>query len=133
MVSLVGSDAWASGEVSMELTASHAIQGIMVLATVAGGYAVVKSNLSRVMQDLEDHIKRTEDNRAKFDARLDDAESERMTFATQINTLKDINSPKELKVLNREIATALNDIKHLERQIEHLISIHNGKHPDTSK
>ena len=57
MVSLVGSDAWASGEVSMELTASHAIQGIMVLATVAGGYAVVKSNLSRVMQDLEDHIK----------------------------------------------------------------------------
>ena len=43
----------------MELTASHAIQGIMVLATVAGGYAVVKSNLARVMEDLENHIKGT--------------------------------------------------------------------------
>ena len=37
----------------MELTASHAMQGVLLLATVAGGYAVVKSNLSRVMQDLE--------------------------------------------------------------------------------
>ena len=37
----------------MELTASHAIQGVLLLATVAGGYAVVKSNLARVMEDLE--------------------------------------------------------------------------------
>lgn len=37
----------------MELTASHAIQGVMLLATIAGGYAVVKSNLSQVMKDLE--------------------------------------------------------------------------------
>ena len=108
-------------------------QAAIMLATIAGGYAVVRSQLARVISDLEEHMKRTEDNRSKFDARLDDAESERMTFSNQIQTLKDINSPQELKVLNREIATAINDIKHLERQIEHLISIHNGKHLDTSK
>ena len=69
----------------MELGASHAIQGIMVLATVAGGYAVVKSNLSRVMQDLEDHVKSAEDIREKFDARLDNAEQERGKIVNQLS------------------------------------------------
>tara|TARA_R100001594_G_scaffold16070_2_gene33385 strand:- start:820 stop:1161 length:342 start_codon:yes stop_codon:yes gene_type:complete len=113
----------------MELTASHAIQGVMVLATVAGGYAVVKSNLARVMEDLENHIKQTEDNRAKFDTRLDDAESERMTFATQINTLRGINSPGELKTINREMGAINEKLRNLEKQIDKLQSMHNGKHP----
>ena len=68
----------------MELTTSHAIQGIMVLATIAGGYAVVKSNLSRVMEDLEEHIKRFEEHKNKFDARLDDAESERSVLTLKL-------------------------------------------------
>ena len=88
----------------MELTASHAIQGIMVLATIVGGYAVVKSNLSRVMEDLERHIKKSETDWMKFDTRLDAAEEERGRHTLQITTLKDINSPAELKALNREMA-----------------------------
>mgnify|MGYP003124994335 CR=1 FL=1 len=36
----------------MELTTSHAIQGLIMLATIASGYAIVKNNLARVMQDL---------------------------------------------------------------------------------
>jgi predicted nucleic acid-binding Zn-ribbon protein len=101
----------------------------MVLATIAGGYAVVKSNLARVMEDLEEHMKKSEDHRNKFDARLDDAESERTLFAGQIDTLKNINSPQELKVLHREIATITADIKHLTKQLDRLQDMHNGKHP----
>ena len=41
----------------MELTAAHAMQGLMLIATIAGGYAVVKNQLSRVIEDLEEHIK----------------------------------------------------------------------------
>ena len=37
----------------MELTATHAIQGLIMLATIASGYAIVKNNLARVMEDLE--------------------------------------------------------------------------------
>ena len=117
----------------MELTASHAIQGVMVLATVAGGYAVVKSNLARVMEDLDRHIKSTSAFKSKFDARLDDAESQRAVFTSQIDVLKEINSDSELAHRNREMATLLAEIKVMKTQIAHLNSIHNGKHPDTTK
>ena len=117
----------------MELTASHAIQGVMVLATVAGGYAVVKSNLARVMGDLEDFMKRYEKQKGIFDARLDDAESQRAVFTSQIDVLKEINSVSELAHRNREMATLLAEIRGMKSQIEHLNSIHNGSHPDTSK
>ena len=117
----------------MELTASHAIQGIMVLATVAGGYAVVKSNLARVMEDLENHIKQTRGFQTKFDSRLDDAESQRAVFTSQIEILKEINSVSELAHRNRETATLLAEMKVMKSQIEHLNQIHNGSHPDTSK
>jgi len=129
LVSMVGIYKWASGELEMELGASHAIQGIMVLATVAGGYAVVKSNLSRVMHDLEDHIKSAEDTREKFDARLDNAEQERGKIANQVMTLKGINSPTELKLLHRELEGLQKDVKWLTKQLDQLVHTHNGKHP----
>ena len=113
----------------MELTASHAIQGVMVLATVAGGYAVVKSNLARVMGDLEDFMKRYEKEKGIFDARLDDAESQRAVFTSQIDVLKDINSVAALEHRNREMATLQAEVKVMKSQIAHLNAIHNGKHP----
>ena len=113
----------------MELTAAHAMQGLMLVATIAGGYAVVKAQLSRVMEDLEDHIKRTEDHKTKFDARLDDAESQRAVFTSQIGTLAQINSVSELASQNREMGEVLTRLQILERQIEKLQSQHNGSHP----
>ena len=115
----------------MELTASHAIQGIMVLATIAGGYAVVKSNLSRVMEDLHELVKRFEDHRKVFDARLDKAESERGEHALQIKTLKGINSPQELKGFHREMGEFSARLKATEKQIDKLDNQHNGSHPPT--
>ena len=126
---MVGRDIWTGSEIIMELGASHAIQGIMVLATVAGGYAVVKSNLSRVMNDLEEHIKGAENNREKFDARLDNAEQERGKIANQVLTLKSINSPNELKLLHRELEGLQKDVQWLTKQLDQLSHAHNGKHP----
>ena len=36
----------------MELTGGHVMQAVMLVATIAGGYAVVKNQLARVIQDL---------------------------------------------------------------------------------
>tara|TARA_R100000234_G_C4999727_1_gene179737 strand:- start:1456 stop:1812 length:357 start_codon:yes stop_codon:yes gene_type:complete len=113
----------------MELGASHAIQGVMVLATIAGGYAVVKANLSRVMEDLEEHIKKSEINREKFDSRLDNAEQERGKIINQVTTLKGINSPNELKLLHRELEGLQKDVHWISKQIDQLNHMHNGKHP----
>ena len=117
----------------MELTASHAIQGLMLIATIAGGYAVVKSNLQRVMEDLEIFHKNFDKFKADFDARLDDAESQLAVFSSQIDVLKDINSVSALEHRNREMATLQAEVKVMKAQIAHLNAIHNGTHPDTSR
>ena len=115
----------------MELTASHAIQGVLLLATVAGGYAVVKSNLARVMEDLELFQKNFDKFKSNFDARLDDAESQRAVFSSQIDVLKDINSVAALEQRNRELATMQAELKVLQDQVSHLQHIHNSTHPPT--
>jgi prefoldin subunit 5 len=117
----------------MEVDARLGMQAAIMLATIAGGYAVVKSQLSRVMEDLGNFIKRYEKSKAAFDQRLDEAESQRAVFNSQIDVLKEINSVSALEHRNRETATLLAEMKVMKSQIEHLNSIHNGKHPDTSK
>ena len=113
----------------MELTATHAIQGVLLLATVVGGYAVVKSNLARVMEDLDIFHKNFVKFKSNFDARLDDAESQRAVFSSQIDVLKDINSVSALEQRNRELATMQAELRVLRQMTEHLMHIHNSKHP----
>ena len=117
----------------MEVDARLGIQAAIMLATIAGGYAVVKAQLQRVISDLVDHIKKFEKHKSAFDARLDDAEPQRSVFASQISTLIDINSVSALERRNREMATLQAEVKVLQAQIQHLNDIHNSKHPETSK
>ena len=117
----------------MEVDARLGIQAAIMLATIAGGYAVVKAQLQRVISDLQEHIKRFDKHKSSFDARLDDAESQRSVFASQIKTLTDINSVSALEKRNREIATLIAAVKVLQSQVSHLNEIHNSKHPDTNK
>jgi len=113
----------------MELTTSHALQGLIMLATLASGYAIVKNNLSRVMQDLANFHKVFDKYKSDFDDRLDDAESQRAVFSSQIDVLKQINSVTALAASNREMATIKERLSVLKAEVEHLKSIHNGKHP----
>ena len=115
----------------MELTASHALQIAIMASTVIGGYAVVKSQLARVMEDLEVFIKRYEKSQVEFDQRLDEAAQSRAVFASQISVLKDINSVAALEHRNREMATMQAQIEVLQSQVAHLNKQHNGAHPPT--
>ena len=80
------------------------------------------------MEDLEEHIKRFEEHKNKFDARLDDAESERSVFNAQIKTLKDINSVDALERHNREMGDLQARLKMAEKNIGKLQHMHNGNH-----
>ncbi len=113
----------------MELTTSHALQGLIMLATIASGYAIVKNNLSRVMKDLELFHKTFDKYKGNFDDRLDDAESQRAVFSSQIDVLKQINSVTALAANNREMATIQEKLSVLKAEVEHLKQIHNSKHP----
>jgi len=113
----------------MELTTSHALQGLIMLATIASGYAIVKNNLSRVMKDLELFHKTFDKYKGNFDDRLDDAESQRAVFSSQIDVLKQINSVTALAASNREMATIQERLSVLKAEVDHLKHIHNSKHP----
>ena len=104
-------------------------QGAIMLAGIAGGYAVVKQQLTRVISDLDKHIKAADEKSEKFDTRLDNAEQERGKIANQVLTLKSINSPTELKSLNRELEGLQKDVAWLAKQVDYLNNMHNGKHP----
>lgn len=113
----------------MEIDGKLGMQLAIMLATIAGGYSVVKSQLARVMEDLERFIKRYEKSQIEFDQRLDDGQQSRAVFASQIDVLKDINSVTALEHRNREMATLQAQVEVLQAQVKHLASIHNGKHP----
>tara|TARA_X000001388_G_scaffold73870_1_gene66114 strand:- start:273 stop:623 length:351 start_codon:yes stop_codon:yes gene_type:complete len=113
----------------MEVDAKLGMQLAIMLATVAGGYAVVKNQLARVMEDLGHFMKQYEKSKATFDQRLDEAESQRAVFTSQIDVLKEINSVPALEHRNREMATLQAQVEVLQAQVAHLASIHNGKHP----
>lgn len=113
----------------MELTTSHGIQLILLLATVAGGYAVVKSNLSRVMMDLEQFHKAHERYKQQFDERLDAAESDRSVLTARVNTLASINSVDNLADLNSRLARLEMGQEMLFKESDMMKKIHNGNHP----
>ena len=109
----------------MEVTTSHALQGLIMLATLASGYAIVKNNLARVMHDLATFHKVFDKLKHDFD----EAESQRAVFSSQIDVLKQINSVSALAASNREMATIQERLSVLKAEVDHLKQIHNGKHP----
>ena len=109
----------------MELTAAHAMQGLMLVATIAGGYAVVKSQLARVIQDLA----KINDELDSINKRLDIAESSTAVFQHQISILGHILSPERLEKNHREIADLMARIKVAEDRINRNTNMHNGTHP----
>ena len=113
----------------MEIDGKLGMQLAIMLATIAGGYSVVKNQLARVIEDLEAFIKRYEQSKSAFDQRLDEAESQRAVFTSQIDVLKEINSVPALEHRNREMATMQSQISIMQSQIDHLVALHNGSHP----
>ena len=99
----------------MEFGARELVQFGTLLATLAGAFAVVKSQLTRVMEDLEKIGKELE----KLNARLDE---------TEINVLSDINSVRSLAGHNREMGDVLARMKIIEKDIDNNKKLHNGKH-----
>ena len=109
----------------MELTGGHVMQAVMLVATIAGGYAVVKNQLARVIQDLA----KINDELESVNKRLDAAESSTAVFKHQITILGHILSPAQLEKEHREVADIQARIKVAEGRISSLSAMHNSKHP----
>ena len=113
----------------MELGSREAIQFLFVVATLAGSFQMVKSNLARVMKDLE-HLKKELEN---INMRIDNVESASAVIHHQVKVLGSILSPDNLEKHNRELQDlqARTDVN--TRDIQIISKMHNGSHPHIGK
>ena len=109
----------------MELGTREAIQFLSIVATLAGAFAVVKSQLSRVIEDLKAIQKEME----TINTRLDTIESGSAVFRHQVGVLGNILSPQNLDKQSREIAEVKKELTYLRESSERMYKMHNGSHP----
>ena len=109
----------------MELGARELVQFISLVATLAGAFAVVKSQLARVIEDL----KKVMSEMDLINQRLDAIESGSAVFKHQVNVLGGILSPSNLDRQSREIAEVKKELTYLREAADRLYKMHNGTHP----
>ena len=108
----------------MELGTRELVQFVSLVATLAGAFAVVKSQLSRVIEDLKAIQKEME----TINTRLDTIESGSAVFRHQVGVLGTILSPANLDKQSREIAEVKKELTHLRDASDRMYKMHNGKH-----
>tara|TARA_R110000737_G_scaffold40079_4_gene60456 strand:+ start:3516 stop:3872 length:357 start_codon:yes stop_codon:yes gene_type:complete len=108
----------------MELGMREAVQFFSIIATLAGAFAVVKSQLSRVIEDLDKITREME----KVNERLDASEQGMAVFKHQVNTLAGILSPTNLERRNREMASMEKELSYLREASDRMYKTHNGRH-----
>ena len=109
----------------MELGTRELVQFISLVATLAGAFAVVKSQLARVIEDLKAVQKEME----IINTRLDTIESGSAVFKHQVNVLGGILSPGNLDKQSREIAEVKKELTYLHEAADRMYKMHNGVHP----
>ena len=109
----------------MELGTRELVQFISLVATLAGAFAVVKSQLSRVIEDL----KNIEAEMHTINERLDTIESGSAVFKHQVSVLGNILSPSNLDKQSREIAEVKKEVTYLREAADRMYKMHNGVHP----
>ena len=112
----------------MELGTRELVQFVSLVATLAGAFAVVKSQLARVIEDL----KKVMSEMDLINQRLDAIESGSAVFKHQVNVLGGILSPSNLDKQSREIAEVKKELTHLREASDRMYKMHNGKHGPVS-
>ena len=109
----------------MEFGIRELVQFGTLLASLAGAFAVVKSQLARVIQD----IKTMNTELHELNARLDRAEADSAVVKHQNNVFGTILSPGNLKELNMRIAELQTEMKVVHKNLDKIYTMHNGTHP----
>lgn len=109
----------------MELGAREMLTFATVLCGLAGTWAVIKSTVARIQEDL----KGVSEELASLNTRLDATESGDAVTKHQLNVLGGMLSPPEMAARSRELEGFLHRINALRRDTDSLMHIHNNVHP----
>ena len=113
----------------MEFGIREVVQFGTLLASLAGAFAVVKSQLARVIQDIKNMSIELHD----LNTRLDKTEADSAVIKHQNEVFGDILSPTNLKDLNRHIAELQTEMKVVHKNLDKVYEMHNGTHPPIDK
>jgi len=109
----------------MEIGAREAFQFLSVIAALAGAFAVCRSQLARVVEDLKGLIS----SMHSVEQRLDDGQASMAVFKAQIEILGEINSPGNLERRHTSAGLAEARLQAVQARVEELVKQHNGSHP----
>ena len=109
----------------MEFGIRELIQFATLLASLAGAFAVVKSQVSRIIED----ISKLQHYVTKLESRLESLESSQAVIQHQVKVFGCILSPANLKILNTDLTEVKTEIKIIHKNLDKLYGMHNGKHP----
>ena len=113
----------------MELGTRELVHFCLLVATIAGSFQVVKSQLNRLMKDFEKALQEIND----MNARLDKMEADSAVVHHQTRILASILSPANLKEQTKEVANLRARLEIAARDIKMLYKMHNGAHPSTGE
>ena len=113
----------------MEFGVRELIQFGTLLASLAGAFAVVKSQLARVIQDIKNMNTELHD----LNTRLDKTEADSAVIKHQNGVFSTILSPSNLKELNKHIAELQTEMKVVHKNLDKVYEMHNCTHPQISK
>ena len=108
----------------MEFGVRELVQFGTLLASLAGAFAVVKSQLARVIQDISAIQK------AIINTRIDQADADRAVIKHQNKIFGGILSPSNLEKLNIKIAELQTEMKVVHKNLDKIQDMHNGAHPN---
>ena len=109
----------------MEFGIRELVQFGTLLASLAGALAVVKSQLSRVIQDIAEMEKVLNE----INTRIDQADADRAVIKHQNKVFSTILSPGKLEAQHRELAATKASLESIVSEVSALRHMHNGKHP----
>ncbi len=109
----------------MEFGIRELVQFGTLLASLAGAFAVVKSQLSRVIQDIAEMEKVLND----INTRIDQADADRAVIKHQNKVFSTILSPGKLEAQHREISELRTEMRVVHKNLDALSHMHNGRHP----
>jgi len=112
----------------VEFGVRELIQFGTLLASLAGAFAVVKSQLSRVIQDIKNINVEVHD----LNTRLDRTEADSAVIKHQNGVFSNILSPSNLKDLNKHIAELQTEMRVVHKNLDKVYEMHNGTHPPIS-
>lgn len=108
----------------MELGAREMLTFATVLCGLAGTWAVIKSTVARIQEDL----KGVTEELASLNTRLDVTESGDAVMKHQLSVLGSMLSPSEMDARSRELEALQHRVNSLRRDCDQLIHTHNGRH-----